>query len=32
MNYTPNDLENLTFKRSVVGGYSEDMVNEYWIR
>jgi len=28
MNYTPNDLENLTFKRSVVGGYSEDMVNE----
>ncbi|GAE87721.1 DivIVA domain-containing protein [Acetivibrio straminisolvens] len=28
MNYTPNELENLTFKRSVVGGYSEDMVNE----
>lgn len=28
MNYTPNELENLTFKRSVVGGYSEDLVNE----
>ncbi len=27
MNYTPNDLQNLTFKKSVVGGYSEDMVN-----
>lgn len=28
MNFTPNDLQNLTFKKSVVGGYSEDMVNE----
>lgn len=28
MNYTPNELQNLTFKKSVVGGYSEDMVNE----
>lgn len=28
MNYTPNDLQNLTFKRSLVGGYSEDQVNE----
>ncbi|MEN2776526.1 DivIVA domain-containing protein [Acetivibrio clariflavus] len=27
MNYTPNDLQNLTFKRSI-RGYSEDMVNE----
>jgi len=27
MNYTPNDLQNLTFKRSFMG-YSEDMVNE----
>ncbi|WP_010252754.1 DivIVA domain-containing protein [Acetivibrio cellulolyticus] len=28
MNYTPNDLQNLTFKKSAVGGYKEDMVNE----
>ncbi len=28
MNYTPNDLQNLTFKKSIVGGYSEDEVNE----
>lgn len=28
MNYTPNELQNLTFKKSIVGGYSEDMVNE----
>lgn len=28
MNYTPNDLQNMTFKKSMVGGYSEDMVNE----
>lgn len=28
MNYTPNDLQNLVFKKSIVGGYSEDMVNE----
>ncbi len=27
MNYTPNELQNLTFKKSV-RGYSEDMVNE----
>jgi cell division initiation protein len=27
MNYTPNELQNLTFKKSVVRGYSEDMVN-----
>lgn len=27
MNYTPNDLQNLTFKK-VFMGYSEDMVNE----
>lgn len=27
MNYTPNDLQNLTFKKSLMG-YSEDMVNE----
>ncbi|HHW47042.1 MAG TPA: DivIVA domain-containing protein [Clostridiaceae bacterium] len=27
MNYTPNDLQNLTFKKSFMG-YSEDMVNE----
>jgi len=28
MNYTPNDLQNLVFKKSMVGGYNEDMVNE----
>jgi cell division initiation protein len=28
MNYTPNELQNLTFKKSLVGGYSEDQVNE----
>jgi len=27
MNYTPNDLQNLTFKKTFMG-YSEDMVNE----
>lgn len=27
MNYTPNDLENITFKKSIMG-YSEDAVNE----
>jgi cell division initiation protein len=27
MNYTPNELQNLTFKKSLMG-YSEDMVNE----
>lgn len=27
MNYTPNDLQNLTFKKRVMG-YSEDMVND----
>ncbi|NLK86827.1 MAG: DivIVA domain-containing protein [Clostridiaceae bacterium] len=27
MNYTPNDLQNLTFKKQVMG-YSEDMVND----
>jgi len=27
MNYTPNDLQNLTFKKNIMG-YSEDMVNE----
>lgn len=27
MNFTPNELQNLTFKKSV-RGYSEDMVNE----
>lgn len=27
MNYTPNDLQNLTFKKSFMG-YNEDMVNE----
>ncbi len=27
MNYTPNDLQNLTFKKSFTG-YSEDMVND----
>lgn len=28
MNYTPNDLQNIVFKKSIVGGYSEDAVNE----
>jgi len=28
MNYTPNDLQNLVFKKSIVGGYNEDQVNE----
>lgn len=28
MNYTPNDLQNVTFKKAVIGGYSEDAVNE----
>ncbi|MCX7842785.1 MAG: DivIVA domain-containing protein [Clostridia bacterium] len=28
MNYTPNDLQNITFKKSVIGGYNEDAVNE----
>lgn len=28
MNYTPNDIQNLTFKKSVVGGYHEESVNE----
>ncbi len=28
MNYTPNDLQNVTFKKTVVGGYNEDAVNE----
>ncbi|MCR4434289.1 MAG: DivIVA domain-containing protein [Clostridiales bacterium] len=27
MNYTPNDLQNIVFKKKVMG-YSEDMVNE----
>lgn len=27
MNYTPNDLQNITFKKSFMG-YSEDMVND----
>ena len=27
MNYTPNDLQNLTFKKSLLG-YSEDVVND----
>lgn len=27
MNYTPNDLQNLTFKKSILG-YSEDSVND----
>jgi cell division initiation protein len=27
MNYTPNDLQNITFKKSIMG-YNEDMVNE----
>lgn len=28
MNYTPNDLQNIVFKKSVLGGYSEDSVND----
>lgn len=28
MNYTPNDLQNITFKKSLVGGYNEDNVND----
>lgn len=28
MNYTPNDLQNVVFKKSVFGGYKEDEVNE----
>ena len=28
MNYTPDDLQNMVFKKSVVGGYNEDMVND----
>ena len=28
MNYTPNDLQNLVFKKSMVGGYNEDTVND----
>lgn len=28
MNYTPNDLQNITFKKAVIGGYGEDGVNE----
>lgn len=28
MNYTPNDLQNVVFKKSVIGGYSEDSVND----
>lgn len=28
MNFTPNDLQNLTFKKAVVGGYNEDLVND----
>lgn len=28
MNYSANDLQNLTFKKSMVGGYNEDQVNE----
>jgi len=27
MNYTPNDLQNLTFKKTIMG-YNEDEVNE----
>lgn len=27
MNYTPNDLQNMTFKKHIMG-YSEDMVND----
>ena len=28
MNYTPEELQNLVFKKSVVGGYNEDTVND----
>jgi cell division initiation protein len=28
MNYTPNDLQNITFKKAIIGGYNEDAVNE----
>jgi cell division initiation protein len=28
MNYTPNELQNIAFKKSVIGGYNEDAVNE----
>jgi cell division initiation protein len=28
MNYTPNELQNISFKKAVIGGYKEDEVNE----
>jgi cell division initiation protein len=28
MNYTSNDLQNITFRKSVLGGYSEDAVGD----
>ena len=28
MNYTPNDLQNVVFKKTIIGGYNEDVVNE----
>lgn len=28
MNYTPNDLQNIVFKKSVFGGFNEEAVNE----
>ncbi|TYQ15773.1 UNVERIFIED_CONTAM: cell division initiation protein [Acetivibrio alkalicellulosi] len=28
MNYTPNELQNITIKKSMVGGYNEDIVND----
>lgn len=28
MNYNPNELHNISFKKAVVGGYNEDAVNE----
>jgi cell division initiation protein len=28
MNYTPNDLQNIAFKKSMLGGLSEDSVND----
>jgi cell division initiation protein len=28
MNYTPNDLQNIEFKKSIIGGLSEQSVNE----
>ncbi|MCX7746657.1 MAG: DivIVA domain-containing protein [Clostridia bacterium] len=28
MNYTPNDLENLEFKKALIRGYEEDSVNQ----